>query len=129
MQADSMFKVNITNSTSTKSRYQLNIIIQITQHSNNLLLLEKIQTFLNMGKIYLRKNKDAADLKITNLKHANSFINKFESVVHNLLGVKALDYLDFCKIINLMNEKMHLTQEGLDKIKEINSNVNNQRKF
>jgi len=129
MQANSMFKVNIINSASTKLGYQVTITIQITQHSNNLLLLEKIQTFLNMGKIYLRKDRDAADLKINNLKHANGFIHKFKSVAHNLSGAKALDYLDFCKIINLINEKLHLTQEGLNKIKEINSNVNNQRKF
>lgn len=129
MQADSMFKVNITKSGTTKLGYQCAIIIQITQHLSNLLVLKNIQSFLNMGQIYIRKDRAAADLKITNLKDANAFINKFEECASNLLGAKALDYSDFCTIIDLMNNKIHLTQDGLDKIIKINSNVNNQRTF
>jgi hypothetical protein len=37
-----------------------------------------------------------------------------------LLGVKYLDYLDWCKIANLKSEGKHLTYEGLKLIKEIN---------
>ena len=36
-----------------------------------------------------------------------------------LLGVKYLDYLDWCKFANLMSEGKHLTNEGLKLIKEI----------
>ena len=46
-----------------------------------------------------------------------------------LLGVKYLDYLDWCKIANLMNEGKHLTNEGLNVIKEIKSGINTERKF
>jgi len=38
-----------------------------------------------------------------------------------ILGVKYLDYLDWCKIANLISEGKHLTNEGLKLIKEIKS--------
>ena len=31
-------------------------------------------------------------------------------------GAKALDYLDFCKAVYLINNKNHLTKEGLKKL-------------
>ena len=45
-----------------------------------------------------------------------------------MLGTKQLDYLDWCKIANLMNEGSHLTVEGLDLIKKIKSNLLRERK-
>jgi hypothetical protein len=31
---------------------------------------------------------------------------------NSFLGVKLLDYLDWCEVAKLMNEKKHLTLEG-----------------
>jgi hypothetical protein len=41
-----------------------------------------------------------------------------------ILGIKQLDFNDFCKIANLMEEKKHLTQEGLALILKIKSQMN-----
>jgi len=48
-----------------------------------------------------------------------------------LLGVKYLDYLDWCKFANLMSEGKHLTNEGLKLIliKEIKNGMNSCRHF
>jgi hypothetical protein len=43
-------------------------------------------------------------------------------------GAKALDFLDFCKAIDLINKKEHLTKEGLNKIIKIKSDMNSNRK-
>jgi len=40
-----------------------------------------------------------------------------------------LDYLDFCRVAELMQNKVHLTQEGIDEIKKIKSRMNTGRKF
>jgi hypothetical protein len=40
------------------------------------------------------------------------------------LGVKELDYLNWCKIAKLMNEGKHLTVEGLELIRELKSKMN-----
>ncbi len=47
---------------------------------------------------------------------------------HKLHGTKRLDFEDFCKIGELMNNKEHLTQIGLDKITEIKKGMNLGRK-
>ena len=46
-----------------------------------------------------------------------------------LKGAKLLDYLDFCKGINLINNKTHLTREGLEEIILLTNNMNSTRKF
>lgn len=45
-----------------------------------------------------------------------------------LVGCKRQDYLDFVKVAKLMNEKAHLTQEGLEQIRVIKSGMNKGRK-
>ena len=45
-----------------------------------------------------------------------------------LVGCKRQDYLDFCKVAKLMNEKAHLTHEGLDQIIKIKAGMNTGRK-
>jgi hypothetical protein len=44
-----------------------------------------------------------------------------------LHGAKRLDYLDFCKVANLMEGKLHLTEEGLDQIRKIKDGMNTGR--
>ena len=48
---------------------------------------------------------------------------------YQIYGVKALDYLDWCKVAELMQNKVHLTKEGIDEIKKIKSRMNTGRKF
>lgn len=45
-----------------------------------------------------------------------------------IVGNKNKDFLDFCKIAELMNSNAHKTQEGLDEIREIKSGMNSNRK-
>jgi hypothetical protein len=42
-------------------------------------------------------------------------------------GIKKLDYMDFKTVGNLMLNKEHLTSNGLDKIINIQSNMNRSR--
>ena len=44
-------------------------------------------------------------------------------------GVKALDYADFCKVAELMKNKAHLTEHGLEEIRKIKSGMNRGREF
>jgi hypothetical protein len=46
---------------------------------------------------------------------------------HKIIGVKLLDYLDFCLVAKLMNKKSHLTLEGLEEIRKIKSRMNKNR--
>lgn len=42
-------------------------------------------------------------------------------------GVKLQDYFDFVSVIELMKNKVHLTEEGLDHIRKIKSGMNRGR--
>ncbi len=47
---------------------------------------------------------------------------------HRLYGAKYLDFLDFCKGIEIIKSKKHLTQEGQSEINKIYSGMNQRRK-
>jgi hypothetical protein len=48
--------------------------------------------------------------------------------MHAIEGVKAQDFADFKKVSVMVENKEHLTPEGLKKITKINSNMNLRRK-
>lgn len=85
--------------------------IQIIQHNNSIIVLEKIKEFLQIGTVFLDKRakpSNASNFIISSIKEINLFIELFKSTY--LLGAKALDYVDFCKGIQIINNKEHLTQ-------------------
>jgi len=48
---------------------------------------------------------------------------------NEIVGVKLKDFQDWCKVVNLMKDKQHLTPSGLEKIKDIVSCMNKNRNF
>jgi hypothetical protein len=73
-------------------------------------------------------------------KHSNNTvvltINKFKDIYnkiiplfneYKIIGVKNLDYQDFCKIAEIIHKKAHLTLEGLKEIRKIKLNMNKGR--
>jgi hypothetical protein len=99
--------------------------IKITQNDKSLLLLKEIILYLGFGNIYSEKSKECSNIKIANLPAINSFILKANFCT--FLGAKALDYSNFCKGINLINNKAHLTIEGINELKKLKSSMNNKR--
>ena len=59
---------------------------------------------------------------LASLKNIHHFINKIEGT--EIIEYKALDFADFCKGIEIINRKDHLTQEGLNKLKTLSSHMN-----
>jgi len=43
---------------------------------------------------------------------------------HKIIGIKLLNYLDFCKVTELINKKYLFTKEELENIRKIKSNMN-----
>ena len=91
-------------------------------------LLLKFLVFFESGKIYKYNGKSAVSFTIVNFLDISSkiipLINK-----HPIVGVKFYDYLDWCKIHNLMVNRFHLTVEGINSIREIKLAMNTGRKF
>jgi hypothetical protein len=51
----------------------------------------------------------------------------FDTYVIN--GDKHIDYINFCKIALLMKDKSHITEDGLNLIRKLKSNMNRIRRL
>jgi len=83
--------------------------------------------FLDCGSLQQPLDYNHVDFIVTKFSDLkDKVIPLFEK--YSLQGVKLLDYLDFVKVIELMNNKEHLTAEGLDQIRKIKAGMNTGRK-
>jgi LAGLIDADG endonuclease len=125
--ADGHFGLSVYKSSKTKIGEKLGYSIRITQHNKSVVVLERIKEFLQMGTVVLDKTigKNVSHLIITHLRDINRFIEIFKPA--QFQGSKALDYADFCKGIQIINKKEHLTREGINNLKILISNRNSLR--
>jgi len=90
--------------------------------------MELIIKYLGSGQIYKYPKKSAVSLTIVKFSDiTNTIIPFFYKNPLLLLGVKLLDFLDWCKIAKLMNDGSHLTLDGLNLIRTIKSGMNTGR--
>lgn len=119
IEAEGSFQVIVQNR-SASLRFSL------TQHIRDEELLKGIVTYLNYGRYYKSPTRDEGQYLVTVFSDISNklilFLNEYP-----LLGVKKEDYLDFVQIAELIKSKAHLTDEGLEKIKLITSNMNRNR--
>lgn len=98
----------------------------LVQHSRDTLLFSLIKEFLQGGFID-NSVKNVIRYRTERL----SFILEVIILIFNnncLQSRKLKDYLSFCSACQLINDKAHLTEEGLIKIKDIKNNMNSKRK-
>ena len=63
--------------------------------------------------------------KIDDISQKNNSIKKKNPI----LGMKALDFADWCLVTDMIKDKKHLTPEGLEQIRKIKAIMNTGRKF
>lgn len=124
VEGEGSFMVIIQESKSKKTTDNIGLRFVITQHSKDSVLLFNISNYLGCGKCYFSRNE--VNLTVSTLSDINnkiiSLFNKYP-----LLGTKKEDYLDFCKVAELIKSKDHLTKQGIENIKRIKSNMNSKR--
>ena len=127
--AEGCFMVRITES-KTKIGGSVNLVFQITQHLREEELMQSLIKYFKCGYIEKDKsgNRNWINFRVYNFREINEKIIPFFKK-YQIYGVKALDYLDWCKVAELMQNKVHLTKEGIDEIKKIKSRMNTGRKF
>jgi hypothetical protein len=110
------FMIRLYKSSTNKLGYQVGLRFQITQHSKDKLLMENIIKYLGCG--YLSLRDDIVDFHVTKfsdiVEKIIPFFNKYP-----LLGVKQKDFENFKLAASIISDKKHLTEEGLNQIKEI----------
>ena len=111
----------------TKLGSQVSLVFSLTQHSRDEILFNMILKYLGCGVI------EKATTRPNEVKYV---IYKFGDICNILItlflkyplqGVKSLNFSDFCKVANLMINKVHLTKEGLEEINLIKSQMNTGR--
>lgn len=99
----------------------------IAQHSRCEQLMESLSTFFGCGKYYAVKDRNHGEFRVKKFSDIVEKIIPFFQTNH-IVGVKGLDFKDFCKIADLMqNHRKHLTKEGLEQIKLIKQSMNKGR--
>ena len=127
--AEGNFDVRIP-STNSKLGYRVQLRFRISQHDRDFKLMEKIVEYFGckQGKIYKYGGKSAVSLTIVDFAEITNrivpFFNKYP-----ILGIKLYDYLNWCKIHNLMINRLHFTVQGIDSIRNIKSGMNTGRSF
>lgn len=105
----------------------MGLCFQLTQNLRDEVLLKSFIDFFGCG--YFSVSSDGTgNFRCTKLEDIHSKIIPFFRS-YPVIGVKSKDFEDFCLVCELINNKSHLTDEGLDTIREIKSGMNTGRSF
>jgi hypothetical protein len=123
---DGCFLINIIKSSSYKSGAQVILRFLITQHSRDQKLMKSLDEYFDCGNYHLHYNRDSGNYVVTGLSDIVEKIIPFFKK-YKIVGVKALDFANFCKVAELMKNKDHLNQIGLEQIHKIKAGMNTGR--
>jgi hypothetical protein len=77
--------------------------------------------------VFLRFRENKVDFQVLKFKDlSDKVIPLFKSI--SLQGVKSKDFSDFCKAVEIIKIKGHLTKEGLDQLHKLKVGMNTGRK-
>jgi hypothetical protein len=120
------FYVPISKSKYTVTGYSVRLGFSIGQHSRDTELLTSFVNYMKKGFFVKDSKKLACSYAVIGFNDILKIIIPFFEK-YPLYGSKQLDFILFLEVASLMKEKIHLTNKGLNKIKEIKSKMNLRR--
>jgi hypothetical protein len=113
----------------TAKQSQVLLTFSISQHTRDFYLLNVIKNYFNCGLIETFSTRPNQSTFVT-----YKFVDILEKIIpffkkHSLLGIKFLNFQDFCHASELIKNKDHLTDLGLEKIKFLKSGMNTGRSY
>jgi len=118
------FGVKIRNAEGNSKAF-IELIFQINQHVRDKELIACIAEYWGCGKIY-KHSVNAVVYRVSKRSDLTEKILPF-FLKYPILGIKALDFKDFCFISELIENKAHYSKEGLDQILHIKVSMNSGR--
>nr|YP_009240557.1 LAGLIDADG endonuclease [Pyronema omphalodes]AMO66529.1 LAGLIDADG endonuclease [Pyronema omphalodes] len=109
----------------TRTGFNVQVRVQITQHPRDMELLKRIIPYLGCGRFVQATRGDCNYVVSSILDICTKVIPFFDK--YCIEGVKALDYADFKKAVEIVYAKGHLTEEGLEAIRKIKAGMNTGR--
>jgi len=121
---DSSFNIKTSKSETTKLGTRVQLRFSIDLHIREQEFIKYLTTYFNLAKdkyVYLDNN--SVKFQITNIKDITDVIIPF-FMKYPIKGKKSLDFIEFNKVAIMVNNKEHLTGEGLNEILDIKSKIN-----
>ena len=117
------FSIIVDRNKTRKLGWRVQLKFQLGLHTKDLNLLYLLQQYLGgIGSIHLASNRDIVNYSIDSIEDLNKLIIHLEK--YPLLTQKAADFLLFKQVVKLVNNKAHLTVEGLNQIVNIKASMN-----
>jgi len=116
--AEGSFFISIYSNEKRKAGYAVSLVFSLSQDLRDLELLNRLVNYLGCGIVREHPNRNTAELIITKKEDINLKLIKF-LIKFPLSGVKLLDFERFKQVSFLIENKMHLTQDGVELIKTI----------
>nr|ADZ76450.1 LAGLIDADG homing endonuclease [Leptographium terebrantis] len=122
--AEGSFGVNVVKHAANKTGYAVLTYFEIAMNSKDKQLLELIKKTIDLEcNIYHNPSDDTLKFKVSNIEQiVNKIIPFFEK--YTLFSQKRGDFILFCKVVELIKNKEHLTLNGLMKILSIKAAMN-----
>lgn len=98
-----------------------NLVFQITQHNRDTNLIKSFIEYFGCGRI--KEEKLIINFIVSKFSDIENIIVPFFKQ-YPLQGNKALNLADFCKAVERIKTKSHLTNAGMEEILKIKSGMN-----
>ena len=117
------FSIIVDKNKTRQPNWRVQLKFQIGLHTKDLNLLILLQQHLGgIGSIHLAQKRNIVNYSIDSIGDLNKLILHLEK--YPLLTQKAVDFLLFKQAVKLVNNKAHLTVEGLNQIVNIKASMN-----
>jgi len=123
--AEGCFSVVVFKSKTSKIGEAVKLSFIITQSVRDEFLIKSLIEYLGCGYTSL-DGRGAIDFKVSDFSSLKNIIIPFYDKYY-IHGNKSLDFKDFSRVVTLMENKKHLTKQGLDEIKKIRNAMNTNR--
>lgn len=121
--AEGTFSCIIRKSVGHRLGWRVEVIYQIGLHKKDLELLKEIQAFYGGIGLITKPSKNMCAFRVSSLKELSEKIfPHFDK--YNLITKKLADYLLFKQIVTMMNQALHLTEDGIQVIMNIRASLN-----
>lgn len=118
--AESCFTLNILKNSFYKTGWKIGLVFDIHLHRKDIDILYQIQKFFGVG--YVNLHEDSCHFQITKFGDLVFIIEHFN--LYPLKTQKYADFLLFKKSFDIINDKKHLSIEGLHELISIRASLN-----
>jgi len=108
----------------------VSLSFRVSQHLRDELLLRSFISFFGCGLFNYHNGKSQLGSGVFIVRKFSDIYDKilpFFKDQHPIKGIKSEDFKDWCRVAELIRSKAHLTEEGVEKIREIKSGMNTLR--